>query len=155
MHAQTNSSSRTRLNAFKRRNLVLEAKIAAEKEQLRETSERIHKLIMTEVPTIFQEPQELPPTRWQDHVIDLEHGAKMPPVRGLSHLSPLEPEETKVWVADMLKRGLIRPSIGPYASVFFFVTKPNGGLRVVCDFYFRGVNLIRRFCPPYPCSRTW
>ncbi len=40
----------------------------------------------------------------------------------------------------MLKKGLIRPSMGPYTSVFFFVTKPNGGLRGVCDF--RGVNLI-------------
>ncbi len=32
--------------------------------------------------------------------------------------------------------------MGPYVSVFFFVPKPNGGLRGVCDF--RGVNLITR-----------
>ena len=149
VHSQTNSSSRTRLNAFKKRNRDLQSKIAAEKEQLKETSERIRTQIMTEFPTIFQEPQELPPTRWQEHVIDLEHGAKMPPVRGLPRLSPLELEETKVWVADMLKKGLIRPSMGPYASVFFFVTKPNGGLRGVCDF--RGVNLItKKILPTLP-----
>ena len=149
VHSQTNSSSRTRINAFKRRNRALEAKIAAEKEQLKETSERIRTQIMSEFPTIFQEPQELPPTRWQEHVIDLEHGTKMPPVRGLPRLSPLELEETKVWVADMLKKGLIRPSMGPYASVFFFVTKPNGGLRGVCDF--RGVNLItKKILPTLP-----
>jgi hypothetical protein len=61
----------------------------------------------------------------------------------------LELEETKVWVADMLKKGLIRPSMGPYASVFFFVTKLNGGLRGVCDF--RGVNLItKKILPTLP-----
>jgi hypothetical protein len=149
VHSQTNSSSRTRFHAFKQRNRALEAKIAAEKEQLKETSERIRTQIMSEFPTIFQEPQELPPTRWQEHVIDLEHGTKLPPVRGLPRLSPLELEETKVWVADMLKKGLIRPSMGPYASVFFFVTKPNGGLRGVCDF--RGVNLItKKILPTLP-----
>jgi GH15 family glucan-1,4-alpha-glucosidase len=63
VHSQTNSSARTRFNAFKRRNRALEAKIAAEKEQLKETSERIRTQIMSEFPTIFQEPQELPPTR--------------------------------------------------------------------------------------------
>lgn len=61
VHAQTNSSSCTRLNAFKRRNRALEAKIAAEKEQLKETSERIRTLIMTEFPTIFQEPRNYLP----------------------------------------------------------------------------------------------
>ena len=65
---------------------------------------------MTEFPTIFQEPHELPSTRWQEHVIDLESEARMPSVRGLPRLSPLELEETKMWVADMLKKGLIRPS---------------------------------------------
>ena len=64
VHAQTNSSSHTRLNEFKIRNRVLEVKIADEKEQLKETSEKIRTLIMTEFTTIFQEPQELPPTRW-------------------------------------------------------------------------------------------
>jgi hypothetical protein len=63
VHSQTNSSSHTRFHAFKRRNRSLETKIAAEKEQLKETSERIRTQIMTEVLTIFQEPQELPPTR--------------------------------------------------------------------------------------------
>jgi hypothetical protein len=73
----------------------------------------------------------------------------MPPVRGLPRLSPLELEETKVWVADMLKKGLISPSMGPYVSIFFFVTKPNGGLRGVCDF--RGVNLItKKILPTLP-----
>jgi hypothetical protein len=90
VHSQTNSSSRTRLNAFNKRNRALQTKIASEKEHLKETSERIRTQIMTEFPTIFQDPQELPPTRWQEHVIDLEHGAKMPPVRGLPRLSPLE-----------------------------------------------------------------
>ncbi len=73
---------------------------------------------------------------------DLEHDAKMPPVRGLPRLSPLDLEETKVWVTDILNKGLIKPSMGPYANVFFFVTKPNGSLRGVCDL--RGVNLITK-----------
>ena len=120
----------------------MEAKITIETERLQETSERIHSLIMTEVPTIFQEPHEPPPTRCQERLFDLEPGARMPPVRGLPRLSPLELEETKLWVADMLKKGLIRPSMGPYSSVFFFVAKPNDGLRGVCDF--RGVNLITK-----------
>jgi hypothetical protein len=73
----------------------------------------------------------------------------MPPVRGLPRLSPLKLEETKVWVPDMLKKGLIRPSMGPYTSVFYFVTKPNDGLRGVCDF--RGVNLItKKILPTLP-----
>ena len=97
VRSQTNSSSCTRLNAFKKRNRALEAKIDADKERLQETSERIRSLIMTEFPTIFQEPYELPTTRWEEHVIDLESGARMPPVRGLPHLSPLELEETKMW----------------------------------------------------------
>ena len=39
--------------------------------------------------------------------------------------------------------------MGPYDSDFFFVTKPNGGLRDVCDF--RGVNLItKKILPTLP-----
>ncbi len=41
VHSQTNSRTLTRFNTFKRRNRALETKIAAEKEQLKETSERI------------------------------------------------------------------------------------------------------------------
>ena len=63
VHSPTNSSSHTRLNSFKKRNRDLQSKITTEKEQFKETNERIRTQIMTEFPTIFQEPQELSPTR--------------------------------------------------------------------------------------------
>ena len=47
--SQTNSSSHTKLNDFKKRNHALEAKITTEKEHLKETSEKIRSLIMTEM----------------------------------------------------------------------------------------------------------
>ena len=82
--------------------------------------------------------------------MDLEPGARPPPVRGLPRMVKAEMDETGAFLKDMLKRGWIEPSLAPYGAPFFFVPKPNGrGLRAVCDF--RAVNNItKKVLPSLP-----
>ena len=55
-------------------------------------------------------------------------------------LSPLEMEEVKKQVAELLAKGYIEPSTSPYGAPVLFVAKKDGGLRMVCDW--RQLNAI-------------
>jgi hypothetical protein len=115
-----------------------------------EASAEFKKRLKVEFPTLFEEPQNLLTLRWENHVIDIEPGARAPPVRGLPRMSKAEMDETRKFLTDMLERGWVEPSLGEYRAPFFFVPKPNGrGLRAVCDY--RAINSItRKVLPSLP-----
>ena len=55
-------------------------------------------------------------------------------------LSPLELDEVKRQVTDLLAKGMIRPSTSPYSAPILFVGKKDGSLRMCIDY--RGLNAV-------------
>ena len=49
-------------------------------------------------------------------------------------LSPSEKSELENQLADLLKRGHIRPSVSPFGSPILFVKKKDGSQRMVIDY---------------------
>ena len=88
---------------------------------------------------VFQEFQELPPTRKQDHAIHLKEGASIPNLRPYKY-SHSQKNEIERLIGDMLNVGIIRPSISPYSSPIILVKKKDGGWRFCVDY--RALNKV-------------
>ena len=82
----------------------------------------------------------MPPDRGVGHTIPLLPGDHKPPARPLYRLSPLELQEVRSQVTDLLAKGLIEPSTSPYAAPILFVKKNDGSLRMCIDY--RALNRI-------------
>ena len=84
-------------------------------------------------------PDGLPPLRGGlGHTICLEPGP--PPWRPIYRLSPLELQEVKRQIADLLAKGFIEPSVSPFGAPILFVSKKDGGLRMCVDY--RALNKL-------------
>jgi Reverse transcriptase (RNA-dependent DNA polymerase)/Retroviral aspartyl protease/DNA N-6-adenine-methyltransferase (Dam) len=89
---------------------------------------------------VFEDlPPGLPPVRNVAHTIPLQPGAA-PPAKRLYRLSPAELTEVKRQIKDLLAKGFIEPSTGPFGAPILFVTKRDGSLRMVIDY--RALNAI-------------
>ena len=88
---------------------------------------------------MFQEPQGLPPVRECDHTIPLIPGAQPVNVRPY-HYTTLQKDEIECQVADMLDRGIIKPSSSPFSSPVLLVKKKDGSWRFCVDY--RHLNAI-------------
>ena len=144
-------SSQARRAKRRKHELEIEAKIEAAKTDMQEASAKIKQDLMDEFPEVFGAPPDtLPPHRWQNHRVQLEEGATIPPARGLPRMSKAELDETSAWLQDMLRKGWIQPSTAGHGARFFFVPKPNGkGLRGVVDF--RALNSVtKKILPSLP-----
>lgn len=76
----------------------------------------------------------LPPVRRTDgEMIELEPGTK-PISRAPYRMSPLELKELRRQLDDLLSKGFIEPCVSEWGSPVLFVKKPNGSLRMVCDY---------------------
>ena len=86
-------------------------------------------------------PPGLPPARdiTVQHTINLVPGA-VPPKPRMYRLSPLEKAEVERQVKELLSKGFIQPSASPYGAPVLFVPKPNGSLRMCCDW--RALNKL-------------
>jgi hypothetical protein len=82
----------------------------------------------------------LPPERPVGHTIPLLPGSHKPPSRPLYRLSPMEMEEVRSQVQELLAKGLIEPSQSPYGAPILFVKKKDGSLRMCIDY--RALNKI-------------
>ena len=91
--------------------------------------------LLDEYPEVFSESPQAGGARVDipEHTIRLTPGAK-PPFRRNYRLSPLEMQELRTQVADLLSKGLITPSNSPFGAPVLFVPKPNGGLRFCLDY---------------------
>ncbi|GIM11287.1 hypothetical protein Vretimale_14782, partial [Volvox reticuliferus] len=95
--------------------------------------------LLTEYADVFRDLPGIPPERLVDHTIPLVPGAQ-PVSRPMYRLSPLELDEVKRQVTDLLAKGLIRPSTSPYSAPILFVGKKDGTLRMCIDY--RGLNAV-------------
>jgi len=69
-----------------------------------------------------------------DHAIDLKEMFK--PKKGRIYpLSKNEKEEVQNFIEDQLRKGYIRPSKFPQTLPVFFMSKKDGGKRIVIDYH--------------------
>jgi hypothetical protein len=80
-----------------------------------------------------------PAARSVPHAIPLLPNSQ-PTFRPMLRLSPKELQVLKEYVAELVEKGLIRPSTSPYGASAIFVPKPDGTLRVCIDY--RAINKI-------------
>jgi hypothetical protein len=120
---RTTSSKSTKHAHRLSRNKEIEKRIEQDKQEMAAASAEFKERLKVEFPTLFQEPRKLPPLCWENHAIDIEPGARAPPVRGLPRMSKSEMDETRKFLTDMLERGWVEPSLGEYGAPFFFVPK--------------------------------
>jgi hypothetical protein len=82
---------------------------------------------------MFQEPKELPPSRLMDHHIPLIPGATAVNVK-LYLYSSAQKDETEQQLQEMLRNGIIQPSISPFASPVLLVKKKDGSWSFCVDY---------------------
>ena len=114
--------------------------ISESKELIEVPDERVRALL-AEFSDVFPEklPAELPPPREVDHRIELEPGS-VPPSRPIYRMSPLELEELRKQLDELIASGYIQPSRSPYGAPILFVKKKGGDLRMCVDY--RALNKI-------------
>ena len=96
--------------------------------------------VLKEYRDVFQPlPAGLPPPRHIDHHIDLEPGSQ-PPFKAVYRMSPVELEEVRRQLDDLLEKGFIQPSKSPFGAPILFVRKKDGSLRMCVDY--RALNKI-------------
>ncbi|GJP82598.1 hypothetical protein CLOP_g12838, partial [Closterium sp. NIES-67] len=78
-------------------------------------------------------PTGLPPSRPEDHRIELEPGAQ-PTVQRQFRLSQPEQEELQQQLDNLLTKGFIRPSTSPYTAPILFTPKKDGGFRMCINY---------------------
>ena len=78
-------------------------------------------------------PKQMPPDRGYPHRIELEPGHE-PPHKSPYRLSPLELEELKKQLQDLIEHEFIQPSTSPYGAPILFVKKKDGSLRMCVDY---------------------
>ena len=99
--------------------------------------------ILSKYKAVFQRelPHGLPPKRCIEHEIVIDPDAKIP-FRRLYQLSPRELGAAREYIADLLRRGVIRPSTSPFGAPLFFAKQPGRPLRAVVDY--RALNRITK-----------
>ena len=85
------------------------------------------------------QPQGLPPSRPTVPTIPLAN-ENLTVFKQMYRLSPSEKSELENQLADLLKRGHIRPSVSPFGSPILFVKKKDGSQRMVIDY--RSLNKL-------------
>ena len=78
-------------------------------------------------------PKRLPPRRKEENKIELEQGAK-PPAMGPYRMAPLELEELRRQLKELLDVGFVQPSKAPYGASVLFQKKHDGSLQMYIDY---------------------
>jgi len=110
-----------------------------------EVPNQIQEVLMQFAP-IFAEPQGLPPHREYDHAISL-HPTVAPVNARPYRYSPLHKDEIERQVSEMLKSGVIVPSMSPFASPVLLVQKKDGEWRFCIDYHRLNELMIKNTFP--------
>lgn len=79
---------------------------------------------------VHELPPGLLPSRSIDHHVELVAGNHKPPYRPVYKMSPLEMEEARRQIEELLAKGHTRPLKSPYGALILFARKKNGKLRM-------------------------
>ncbi|KAG2191851.1 hypothetical protein INT47_002866, partial [Mucor saturninus] len=105
----------------------------------KEISESNWSNLAKDFPDVFRdELPGVPPDRDVQHVIDT--GDARPISRPPFKMSPLELDELKRQLKELLDLGLIRPSASPWGAPVLFVKKKDGAMRMCIDY--RALNKV-------------
>ena len=136
--------------ALRRRDHILAIQLAELKLDMNLPADVRLKALLEEFADVFppELPSGLPPARGVGHSIPIEPGAP-PPFRPMYRLSPVELQEVKAKLADLLEKGLVEPSSSPYGAPILFVAKKDGSLRMVQDYrYLNKITIKNRYPLP-------
>lgn len=117
---------------------TLAGDIKTEDEEGNEVSPEVNKLLQV-FSGVFEELTSLPSQREVDHAIELLPGQK-PPVRPPQRLLQSESQVVQNQVDELLCKGLIEPSISPFASPVLVVKHRCGKMRMCIDYC--GLNAV-------------
>lgn len=82
---------------------------------------------------LFEEPQNLPPSRAHDHAITLKEGTIAINLRPYRYPAIQKNEIEKI-IQEMLETGMIRESRSPFSSPIILVKKKDGSWRLCVDY---------------------
>ena len=95
---------------------------------------------VSDIPTVSDFPnvfpnklQGLPPQREIEFVIDVVPGATLASIT-LYRMAPMELNELKFLLKELIERGFIHPSVSPWGAPVIFVKKKDGTLRLCIDY---------------------
>ena len=93
------------------------------------------KKVLDEFKDVMQSelPKKLPLRREEDHKIKLEQGAK-PPAMGPYRMAPLELEELRRQLKELLDVGFVQPAKAPYDVPVLFQKKHDGSLQMCINY---------------------
>ena len=92
------------------------------------------------------ESERMPTRKIWDHAIDLK--AMFKPRKGRIYpLSRNEREEVQNFIEDQLRKGYIRLSKSPQTSPVLFVSKKDGGKRIVMDYHNLNNQIVKNNYP--------
>ena len=90
--------------------------------------------VVKEFPDVFPEDlPRLPPDREIEFSIDLLSGTT-PISKAPYRMAPVELEELKRQLKELLDKGFIRPSVSPWGAPVLFVKKKDGTMRLCIDY---------------------
>jgi hypothetical protein len=95
------------------------------------TSAKCIRRVLEEFPDVM--PEDLPPRRRVDHVIELMPGVA-PPAKAPYRMNHEELKELKVQLEELLAKGYIKPNKSPYGAPVLFVHKKDGTLKMCVDY---------------------
>lgn len=96
--------------------------------------EQIVRKLMDKYKNVFSKPDSLPPSRPEDHRIELVPGSLVPRGRPLQPMNLERLSEMKTMLDELLAKGFISTSISPYASSVIMVKKKDGSRRLCVDY---------------------
>jgi hypothetical protein len=103
--------------------------------------------LLDQYPTLFEDPTDLPPSRACDHAIPLIPGAISVNIRQYRYPPALK-SEIEQQVADMLKKGPIRPSASLFSSPVLLTKKKDALIASVWVFV---TSMRRPSSPSFQC----